>query len=155
MSQYAENIKTDYGTIHYGPVCKDDYPNMVVYDQPGDHAILTLQRPAMKAFWAAEVRVALKLGWSLARIEKNDGHGKAIYVIPGTNRTCETQARLYASDPNRYAAPNVTGHTRGLAIDVSQEQGNLDLINHALAAEGWHRCRPDDEPWHWSYWVSI
>lgn len=150
MAEHRD-YKTAYGVIHYGPEqCRDDYPNFVVYDQGGSSVVLTLQRPAMEAFQAAEVRVAKRLGWSDERIKKNHGHGRAISVLAGTNRTCATQARLYASDSNRYAAPNSTGHTRGIAIDVNQAQEHLDLINTALYAEGWRRARPG-EPWHWSF----
>lgn len=154
MSQYAQNIRTPYGVIHYGPVCKDDYANFVVYDQGGSHTVLTLQRPAMKAFWAAQVRYAKRVGWTAKRLEK-EPKGRPIFVLPGTNRTCATQVRLYRLDPKRYAHPAVTGHTRGLAIDVSGEQGNQDLIRQCLKLEGWKQCRPDDEPWHYSFHVSI
>jgi hypothetical protein len=109
----------------------------------------------MKAFKAAEVRYAKRSGWTKRRIA-NQG-GKPIKVLPGTNRSCSTQARLYKSDPNRYADPKITGHTRGLAIDVDQSQGssNLKLIHYNLLAEGWVQVRPDDEPWHYSYFVEI
>jgi len=149
------DTKTPYGVIHYGGECRDDYPNFVTYDQGGGHTILTLQRPAMRAFWAAEIRLATRLGWSDTRIEENDGHGRAIYVLSGTNRTCATQYRLWKSDPDRYASPNSTGHTRGLCLDVSQVQPNLDLIRRALMNEGWKQVRPGDEPWHFSYWITI
>lgn len=139
-------IQTPYGVIRYGGACRDKYPNFETYNQEGDHTILTLQRPAMKAFKAAEVRYQNKTN------EK-----KLILVLPGTNRTCATQAALYRSDPNRYANPAYTGHTRGLAVDIDQRQGltNLRMIYTALLNEGWKKARPDDEPWHLSYWVSI
>lgn len=155
MPDYAENIRTPYGVIHYGPVCKDDYKNFVVYNQEGDHTVFWLQRPAMKAFWAAEVLYAKKLGWSNKRIEENGGHGRSIFVLPGTNRTCATQVRLYRLDPRRFAHPAVTGHTRGLAIDVDGRQANQDMIRRCLKTAGWEQVRPDDEPWHFSYYVKI
>jgi len=158
MSEWTpreRKIETAHGTIHYGGPCKDDYGNMVIYDPAGSAIILTLQRPAMRAFWEAEVIYAKRMGWSDERIANNGGHGRPISVTPGTNRTCATQAKLYASDPNRYAEPKITGHTRGLAIDVSQAQANLDKINRALRLAGWTQARPDDEPWHWSYGVTI
>ncbi len=148
------DYRTPYGVIHYGGRCKDDYANMVTYDQGGSHTILRLQRPAMKAFWGAQVRLAKRLGWSAARIKANP-KGRFILILPGTNRTCAMQAALRRLDPNRYASPAITGHTRGLAIDVRQDQSNLKLINTALIAEGWNRVRPDDEPWHYSFHVSI
>lgn len=139
-------IRTPYGTIYYGGPCKDNYRNFETYDQPGNHTILTLQRPAMKAFKAAE-----------ARYQKKTNQKKFILVLPGTNRLCSTQAALYRSDPNRYADPRYTGHTRGLAIDIDQRQGlsNLRMIYTALANEGWHKARPDDESWHMSFHVTI
>ncbi len=142
-------IVTQYGFIRYGGLCRDDYRSLVVYDQGGGNTILELQRPAMEAFWAAEVRYAKRCGWTAARIKRNGGRGRPIKVLPGTNRTCATQARLYYSDPNRYARPEITGHTRGLAIDVDQSQPSLDKINAALRAEGWTQAR-SDEPWHYS-----
>lgn len=155
MTQHKENIRTPYGIIHYGPECKDDYKNFVTYNQAGPHTIITLQRPAMKSFWAAEIRYAKKLGWSDKRIEENGGRGRAILVLPGTNRTCETQLRLWREDPDRYAHPDTTGHTRGLALDLDQRQPNLNIIHRALKEEGWEWVRPDDEPWHCSYFVTI
>lgn len=147
-------IETPNGPIFYGGPCKDDYPNMEDFDGAGDHLILTLQRPAMKAFKAAQDRYGKRMGWSRSKRERNPD-GKPIIVLPGTNRSCSTQTRLYASDPNRYAKPEITGHTRGLAIDVSRAQGNLDIIHACLKAEGWTQTRPDDEPWHYSYGVTI
>lgn len=139
-------IQTKYGIIYYGGPCRDHYPNFEIYNQEGNHTILTLQRPAMKAFKAAEQRYQAKT---------NEKH--LILVLPGTNRLCSTQAALYKSDPNRYADPKYTGHTRGLAIDIDQRQGltNLRMIYTALLNEGWKKARPTDEPWHLSYWVTI
>lgn len=147
--------KTPYGRIWYGGPCEDHYRNMVTYDQGHGNTVLTLQRPAMRAFWAAQVRLAKRLGWSDARIEREGGKGKPIKVLPGTNRTCATQYQLWRKDPKRYAHPDITGHTRGLAIDVDQSQPNLDKIHRCLLAEGWKQARPDDEPWHYSYWVEV
>ena len=142
---YERRIHTDYGVIYYGGPCRDDYPSFQTYDMGGGHTILTLQRPAMRAFMAAEERYR----------NKTNEH-KVIAVLPGTNRSCATQTRLYRSDPSRYARPEVTGHTRGLAIDVSQAQGRdaLRMIATALRNEGWTQVR-EDEPWHWSFGVTI
>lgn len=138
---------TPYGRVHYGGPCRDDYPNMRTYDQGGGHTVLTLQGPAMRAFKAAEARYGKRTG---RPAEQRD-----IRVLPGTNRTCATQARLYKEDPDRYAKPEVTGHTRGLAIDVDQSQPNLSIIHHCLTAEGWTQTRPREEPWHYSYGYTI
>lgn len=146
--------RTPYGLLHYEPeACKDDYPNVQTYEQGEGHTVFTLQASAMRAFKAAEERYARKTGWSEERI-KREGHGRFIEVLPGTNRSCATQAALYRRDPNRYASPNTTGHTRHLAIDVSQAQSNLAIIRAALLAEGWKQVR-SDEPWHYSYWISV
>lgn len=155
-------IKTPYGVIHYGGACRDDYPNMVTYDQGGGHAIFTLQRPAMRAWLDAQIRFARSQGWSKRRIENSKTRiggkvyteGMPIAVLVGTNRTCATQARLYRSDPGRYADPRYTGHTRGLAVDVSQDQDHLAEIRVALRAMGWEQAR-SDEPWHYSFHESI
>lgn len=158
-------IKTRLGVIHYGGPCRDDYPNMERLDQDPDGAnvILTLQRPAMKAFLAAQVRFAKKSGWSEERINRTTVRiggkrypvGRRIVILAGTNRTCATQTALYRKDPNRYAAPQITGHTRGLAIDRSNIQLRLADVDQCLKLEGWTRTRPEDEPWHWSYGVTI
>jgi len=149
------DYRTPHGVLHYDPIiCRDDYPNIVVYDQGGGHTVLWLQRCAMKAFWAAEIRLAKRLGWSDKRIKDNGGHGRAIRVLPGTNRTCARQAQLYRLDPHRYASPNTTAHTRAFALDVDQAQPNLPIIRAALLAEGWKQVRAD-EPWHYSYFIAV
>ena len=150
-------IKTPYGFIYYGGVCKDNYRNFQRLDQfpeKDGNVILVLQGPAMRAFKAAQLRYARQSGWSKKRIAANP-NGRPIIILAGTNRSCATQRALYASDSSRYANPNITGHTRGLAIDRSNAQPNLGIIDRCLAQEGWNRTRPDDEAWHWSYHVTI
>lgn len=139
-------IQTPTGGIRYGGPCRDDYPNMVTYDQGGGNTILTLQHPAMTAFKRAEARYG----------KRRPSKRRDIRVLPGTNRTCATQERLYHEDSSRYAKPEITGHPRGLAIDVDQSQGWLALrrIRRALLAEGWVQVRPD-ELWHYSYFIAI
>lgn len=156
MSEWTvlpRKVRTPNGVIHYGGPCRDDYRNLRTYDQGDGNTVLTLQGPAMEAFKEAEFFYGKSLGWSARRLT-NEG-GRAIKVLAGTNRSCSTQARLYASDPNRYAEPKITGHTRGLAIDVDQAQPNLAKVNTALLKAGWTRTRPTDEPWHFSYGVTI
>lgn len=140
-------IKTPNGIIRYGGPCCDTYPNMETYDQGGGHTILVLQRPAMKAFKAAEVRYG-------KRTKRPSGQ-RDILVSVGTNRTCATQTALYRKDSRRYADPRITGHTRGLAIDLRTDQPNFELIRSLLRLEGWKQTRPEDEPWHMSYFVTI
>jgi hypothetical protein len=154
--------KTEYGYVYYGGSCRDDYPNFRTYDQGGGNTVVTLQKPALLALLEAQVKLARALGWSKARIAREnkavDGkkypEGRPIEVLPGTNRTCATQAALYRSDSSRYADPRYTGHTRGIAIDVDQRQPNLSKVNAALAAAGWRRAR-SDEPWHFSYGYAV
>ena len=130
-------IQTKYGPIH--PVtgkCRDDYVNLVLWHTNGGVTV-KLQKPAMDSFRVASIKV------------------KGI-PLTGSWRSCAYQTQLYASDPNRYAAPNGTGHTRGLCIDVSTAQSALKLrrIHKALTAGDWHQAR-SDESWHWSYHVSV
>jgi hypothetical protein len=138
---------------------------MVVYDASpkGQGLILKLQRPAMRALLAAQVRYAKRSGWTKARIDKTKVRvggkvyleGRPIVMTPGTNRTCSTQAALYRSDSSRYARPEITGHTRGLALDVSTAQPNQAVIRSCLKMEGWKQVRPDDEIWHHSFGYTI
>lgn len=149
------DYRTPYGVIHFAPkACTDTYRNFVTYDQGGGHTVLTLQRPAMRAFVAAQVRYAKREGWSRERLERNP-EGRPILVLPGTNRSCETQLRLWRSDPSRYASPDVTGHTRGIAIDLDTSQANFDIVRSCLRAEGWKWVRPDDEIWHASFGLAV
>jgi hypothetical protein len=154
--------RTEHGLVYYGGSCRDDYRNMVTYNRDGNF-VLTLQRPAMEAFLDAQVRFARLSGWSKQRIESSKvrvggkvyQEGKPIWILPGTNRTCKTQAALYKDDPNRFASPWVTGHTRGLAIDRHNGQPSIGKVDIALNRAGWKRVRPSDEPWHWSYGYTI
>ena len=131
--------KTVYGTIHYGGPCKDDYGNIVVYDQPKlGGQVVRLQRPAMRSFKAAEERC-----------------GRPI-PLTGSQRSCAFQAACHAEDPSRFADPDTSGHPRGLCIDVSTAISWLRKrkIKRALTHEGWFQAR-SDEPWHWSYGISV
>lgn len=146
-------VRTPTGVIYYGGACKDDYKNMKVYDQGGGHTIVVLQGPALRGFKAAQALYAKATGWTKKRLERNPD-GRPIIILAGSKRTCATQAALYRKDPHRYADPKLTGHTRGIAIDVDQSQPNLAKVNAALAKAGWTRAR-SDEPWHWSYGVTV
>ena len=129
-------IKTEFGPIHYAGVCKDDYQNIVLWHTNGGQTV-KLQRPAMDSFKEASAKV------------------KGI-PLSGSWRSCAYQAELYASDSSRYASPNGTGHTRGLAIDVSTAlpARKLRAIHKALMARGWHQAR-SDEAWHYSFGVDV
>lgn len=140
-------IRAQHGTIFYGGPCRDDYPNMEAHEHVAGQLLIVLQGPALEALKAAEVRYGVATNRPIGR--------RDIIITPGSNRSCATQARLFAQDPNRFADPKITGHTRGLAIDVSTSQPNQSLIRECLLAEGWSQTRPDDEPWHFSYGVTI
>lgn len=131
-------IQTKYGKIHYtNRICKDDYRNIVLFEQGGG-VVIKLQAPAMASFRAC----SQKLGFPI--------------LVTGTWRACSYQAQLYARDSKRYADPRITAHCKGLAIDVSQAQSasRLAKIHKALLANGWHQVR-SDEPWHYSYGVTV
>lgn len=128
--------KTRYGTVFHSERCKDDWSNIrEVTLGPG--ATYKLQRPAIKSLRA----VASDLGgpWSAKPVR-----------VTGTWRSCEYQASLYAKDSSRYANPNSTLHTQGLAIDVHTGYLNAK-VRDSLLKHGWHQSRPVDEPWHFSF----
>jgi LAS superfamily LD-carboxypeptidase LdcB len=130
--------KTPTGVIFYGGPCKDDYANMRIYDQPPKGGSpIKLQGPALRSLKDAEKKL-----------------GKPIYLT-GSWRSCAYQRELYTRDPKRYAHPDGTFHTRGLAIDVSQSQSKTKLarIHSLLTKRGWKQAR-SDEPWHYSYWIA-
>lgn len=130
--------RTLFGTIHHGGQCRDDYANIEIYDQPpSGGSPIKLQRPALRSFLQTERRLDKTIS------------------LTGSWRSCALQRELYARDSNRYAHPDVTLHTRGLAIDVSQAQSSRKLrkIRRLLTELGWHQVRPDDEPWHYSFWL--
>lgn len=127
--------------------CKDDYDNIrtssyyrkesgVVRRRKRPIAV-TLQAPALEAFRQAEVRLGREI------------------VITGSSRSCELQAKLYASDRSRYAPPSVGLHCQSLAIDVTTEDHELTTkVRAALLHVGFTQAR-SDEPWHFSYgWTA-
>lgn len=127
-----------YRPIICGGKCRDNYDR--IETQPyGTNGRLTatLQRGAMTSFLEAS-----------AAVKRETGHEIA---LTGSIRTCAQQTALYAKEPGRFAPPDLTFHTRGLAIDVSTEQDDQDTIAKALTRRGWFRARPADEPWHWSF----
>lgn len=129
---------TEFGQIRCGGSCKDDYGRIIAFQNRAGQ-ILKLQRAAADSLEAVET----KLGFAVK--------------VTGAHRACAYQAELYASDPNRFADPSKTGHTRGLAIDVDTGQSWLrrKRIGRQLAAKGWHQSRPTDEPWHYSYGIQV
>lgn len=126
-----------WGEIRCGGDCRA-YERTVPFQNAGGQ-VLYLQRAARDSYLAAERKI-----------------GRAI-TVTGSLRTCEKQAELYAGDSNRFAHPDVTGHTRGLCIDVSTALSGLTQVRvrRALKARGWHQSRPDDEPWHFSLGISV
>lgn len=129
-----------WGEIVCGGPCNDDYARIEIYHQIPGQAYVKLQAAALRSFKDAEDAI----------------NGKILLTGSGW-RACSTQSALYRSDPSRYANPNTTGHTRGLAIDVSMNQSltKLKAIKKALLWRHWHQSRPDDEPWHYSFGIQV
>lgn len=126
---------TRFGRVYRSTICKDDWTNIVEKDREGYK--LKLQSPAMRSFRSAERRLGREI------------------KLTGTWRSCAFQAQLYQSDTSRFAHPNSTLHTQGLAIDVSTAQGDQERIRTLLKRRGWTQSRPVDEPWHYSYgWTA-
>jgi len=138
----VEAYKTKYGLVYHRPTCKSDWKNIITrsrkrFGKVVPYTTMTLQEPALLSIRAVEKE--LSRPWKRFMVR-----------VTGTIRTCELQRKLYASDPNRYAPPNKTLHTHGLAIDVHTAYLD-DRLRKALLAHGWHQTRPDDEPWHFSF----
>jgi hypothetical protein len=108
---------------------------------------LHMQLCALRAYRLACKEFAKRSGWSAERIKKTGGRS---ILLTGSWRSCELQAQLYAGDSKRFASPNGTLHTQGLAIDVSTAMPDFDKAHAALAHVGWTRAR-SDEPWHHSW----
>jgi hypothetical protein len=135
---------TPYGPVHHGGACDDSYPNIETYEQQPikrfDPPTVKLQGPAIKALRAAERAYAKRTRpWMRKR------------TIPTTGswRSCAFQTAQYASDSQRFAHPDTTLHTRGLAIDVDTRYLN-ETVKKVLRRHGWTQARPVDEPWHFS-----
>jgi hypothetical protein len=127
------------GRIICGGKCKDDYKRIITRAYgANNHLHVTLQKAAMYSFLDASKAVGP-------------------IVLTGSIRSCAQQTELYRSDSSRYANPNTTAHTRGLAIDVSTAitKKRDDEIRKALFRRGWHQVRPDDEPWHYSFGIKV
>lgn len=160
---------TTYGRIFRTEgKCQDDYPNLRVYDQPPEgSAPITLQEAAMKSFKACEEAFAKKV-WRPGmppKVTRGSRVFRPIYLTVGSFRTCETAKRLYESEENqeriretgssRYARPESTLHTHGLAIDVHTGYLNkFPVIRTILLNHEWNRSRPEDEPWHFSFHLT-
>lgn len=127
-----------WGEIRCGGPCRDDYGRIVIYHQSPARYV-KLQKAAIESLKDAEQDVRQKI-W-----------------VTGSWRSCSLQRQLRASDPSRFADPNETAHTRGLAIDVSQNQTGSDLraIHKALISRWWFQARPSDEPWHYSFGIQV
>ena len=129
-----------WGEIICGGPCKDDYARIQIYNQIPGQRYIKLQAAAVRSLQAAEAASGYKI------------------LITGSGwRSCELQAQLYKSDPNRFAHPDKTAHTRGLAIDVDMTQSltRRKAIHRALLHRHWHQSRPDDEPWHYSFGIQV
>lgn len=138
-----EEYKTEFGTVYHRPTCKSDWKNIVTVQRRRPSGLvvpytkLTLQEPAVRSI--RQVEKDLSKPW------------KPFYVrATGTIRTCDQQRALYASDPDRFAHPDKTLHTHGLAIDVHTAYLS-EALRRTMLRYGWHQSRPVDEPWHFSY----
>jgi hypothetical protein len=132
------DMKTDYGTVHAGGACRDNYPSVQLYHR--DHDTVKLQGPAMRSFKECEDIYG----------ERTKRPSDTRYILlSGSWRSCAYQTSLYRSDSHRYAAPGTSLHCRGLAIDVINPVPAI--VRQILLAHGWHQVRPSDEPWHFSF----
>lgn len=138
---------TKYGIVYHSSVCKDNWSNIIVvqkYRKPNGDLIdrpkeLKMQRAAIKSLKAVE-----------------DKLGQQVKTT-GSWRSCSEQWALYRSDSSRFAHPNTTLHTQGLAIDVNMvwrgelTNAEVNRFEDLMRKHGWKQARPDDEPWHWSF----
>jgi hypothetical protein len=130
-----------YGRVFHSTTCKDDFKNIKTrppFDGEPNTGV-TLQASALRSLRAVE----RSLG----------GPFKPRHIrVTGSIRSCEQQYALWRTDPGRFAHPDTTLHTQGLAIDVYNTPDSLNnKVRKALLAHGWHQSRPDDEPWHFSF----
>ncbi len=131
-------VEGRWGRIICGGTCRDDYARIEIYHQVPGVRYVKLQRAALHSFQAAEQVL-----------------GFPILLTGVAWRSCAVQRSLWLSDKARYAHPDVTAHTRGLAIDVDQGQSAVRLakIHKALIYRHWHQSRPD-EPHHLSFGIE-
>jgi hypothetical protein len=127
---------TRYGVVNHSSICKDDWDNIQTI-RMGPSAEYKLQISAIRSLRA----VAKDVGgpWQPKPVR-----------VTGTWRSCAYQWQLYRSDPSRYAHPNTTLHTQGLAIDVHTDFLTQE-VKQSLLSHGWKQARPTDEPWHFSF----
>lgn len=121
-----------YGPVFKDDTCRDNYRNIVLF-HAGGGLVVKLQAPALASY---------------RKVCEIMGHP---IPLTGSWRSCAYQTELHRSDPARYADPTVTLHCPGLAIDVSTAYARFDRASKLLQQHGWHRARPDDEPWHHSF----
>jgi hypothetical protein len=141
---------TPTGPIFYDSSGNDHREN-IVDSRPTftkRHSAVKLQEPAFESFRRAEdilgKRVASRSGW-----DPKKAKARAIQLT-GSWRSFAYQAALYAKDSQRYASPYTSGHVQAVAIDVSTNDPNFNLIHDILTFLGWEQAR-SDEPWHYSY----
>jgi hypothetical protein len=143
VSNFASgDFETPYGTVTVrNPGRLTAPPNLRTYVQTNTRHVV-LQGPALRAFKAAEERVATK--------------SKPHILITGVGyRSYALQKALFESDENvggRFADPDGSLHVEALAVDVDQGQGRFRLakVNKALKAEGF-LFAVSGEPWHASF----
>lgn len=132
------------GQIRCGGKCKDDYARIVILHQDPTH-YLKLQQAA-----ADSIKIVQN------GLSSTFPQHPFVFCTGNGWRACADQAALYAEDSKRYAAPSTTAHCRGLAIDVDQNQDaiKLHMIHRLLSERHWFQTRTD-EPWHYSFGISV
>jgi hypothetical protein len=89
-------------------------------------------------------------------------------IITDSYRDWAQQLAAWESDPERFAHPSKSQHTRGRAVDVNLSAMNADPNNQpatfarlrsTAAAADWRQARwgpgtRNDEPWHFSHGVT-
>ena len=136
---------TDWGPIHHGGPCRDDYDNIRIYDQhERGWAPLKMQEAAIRSLRDVEVKWANRTTpWKRRRHVR----------CTGTWRSCDLQRTLYEKDSDRYAHPDESLHPRGLAMDVYYAGPFVSpVLWWLLRRHGWYQLK--GEPWHWSYGVA-
>lgn len=144
-------FNTRTGPIYYDDSGNDHRPNLVdsVPKFAKRHAPVKLQRAAWKAFRQAEKDLGRRLGkgpWSKRKARP--------FRLTSSWRSFSWQAHLYATDRNRYASPFTSGHVQGIAIDLDTGWEHFELAREILRKNGWFQSRAD-EPWHWTWGVSV
>jgi hypothetical protein len=151
VSNYSDGFyDTPNGRIHMsnpGPKADLPYENVETYHQPVTGNTITLQRPALKAFVAAELA-------QTPRWLRRKGKVRPIRITGHGYRSYAYQKALYDSDSSgRYANPDGSNHVEALAVDLDTSSRTFDRAKKALINHGF-KFTVGGEIWHGSYWVE-